>query len=415
MSRTPALLAVLLAAAAGLAACSDDDPRPSGRTTTAPDTVDAPTTTTGSPPTTRAAPDGDPATARVAIVEFATGLDQPVAVAARPDSDLLYVAEQHSGVRIVAADGTIGAQALDLADRISTGNEQGVLGIAFAPEGEHAYVDYTDTDGHTHVAEYALAGDGFDAASERDVLFVEQPYANHNGGDIRFGPDGMLYVALGDGGAGGDPQGNGQDRESLLGKILRIDPAASGTAAYSVPADNPFVGAAGADEIWAYGLRNPWRFSFDRATGDLWIGDVGQGLWEEIDHTPAGVGGSNFGWNVREGFHAYEGGGEGGGSAESIDAVDPVFELAHTDGNCSVTGGFVYRGGAIAELVGAYVFGDYCAGDLLALDLRGDTPRAVPLDLNVAELTSFGEDNRGELYAAGRGGSLWKLVAATAG
>jgi glucose/arabinose dehydrogenase len=337
-------------------------------------------------------------------LEFATDLDNPVALAPRPGSDLLYVAEQYRGVRVINADGSLGDVVLDLEGAVSEGNEQGVLGLAFSPDGSKLYVDFTDLDGDTHVVEYAAGEVDIDDASARDVIVVDQPFANHNGGDLKFGPDGMLYIALGDGGAGGDPQGNGQNRDALLGKILRIDPSPTASSAYSVPGDNPFVGGDGAQEVWAWGLRNPWRFSFDRSTGDLWIGDVGQNIYEEIDFAPAGAGGLNFGWNAREGLHDYDGGSMPDG------AVDPVIEFSHDDGNCSVTGGFVYRGLDIAPLVGSYVFADYCKGDLIALDRRGDTALPIELGVNVAEVTSFGEDNAGELYVLSRQGTIWKLV-----
>ncbi len=409
MRRLPVIMC--LALAVGTASCRDDDPdRPAPSSSRAAAPTADPGTTVGSTATaTTIAPDPpDPTAATVALVEWATGLDSPVAFAPIPGRDEVLVAEQHQGVRVVAGDGTLGDLVLDLGGAISKGNEQGVLGIAVEPDGSLVYVHTTGTDNHSRVTEYTLTDGIPDPRSAREVLFVEQPFPNHNGGDLKFGPDGLLYVALGDGGAGGDPLGSGQDTNSLLGKILRIDPTASNDSEYSVPSDNPFVGN-GAGEIWAYGLRNPWRFSFDRATGDLWIGDVGQNEYEEISFAPAGAGGRNYGWNEREGLHDYEGGSAPAG------AIDPVVELTHGDGNCSITGGFVYRGTAIADLVGAYVFGDYCAGQLLALDLRdfdGGSAPMVDLQQNVSELTSFGEANNGEMYAIGRGGTIYQIVAA---
>jgi glucose/arabinose dehydrogenase len=396
--------AALVVSALAVAGCGDDGPPTTTKPREPVPTVSAATTTTAAettvPPTTVAP---DPAAANIALEEWATGLDSPVAFAPRPGSDLVYVAEQYSGVRVVQANGTLGELALDLAATVSTGNEQGVLGLAFSPDGSKLYVDTTGTDNHTRVTEYTMDGDAIDASSAREVLFVEQPFPNHNGGDLKFGPDGMLYVSLGDGGAGGDPLGSGQDINSLLGKILRIDPNESGSAPYAVPGDNPFVDDDGADEVWAYGLRNPWRFSFDRVTGDLWIGDVGQNAYEEISFGPAGVGGRNYGWNSREGLHDYEGGEIPPG------AIDPVIELSHGDGNCSITGGFVYRGDSIPELVGSYVFGDFCKGDLIALD-ADDAP--IELGQNVSQLSSFGEDNTGELYAVSREGTIYKITKA---
>ncbi len=209
-----------------------------------------------------------------------------------------------------------------------------------------------------------MNGDVADVATRRELMVVDQPYRNHNGGQVTIGPDGMLYIGLGDGGSGGDPHGNGQSRSTLLGKILRIDPTPSAGAAYSVPADNPFVGEADVrTEIWMYGLRNPWRFSFDRATGDVWIGDVGQDAWEEIDFVPAAdAAGQSTGAGTRSKAPTTSTAGDA-----PADARDPIFELSHDDGNCSVTGGYVYRGQAIPALHGAYVFADYCVGDLIAL------------------------------------------------
>lgn len=403
-----ALLVALVASA-----CSDDEPEPStsvGSTTVAASTSLAPTTTAAAPTTTTIA--ADPAAARVALADFVSGLDSPVDMVVRPGTGIFYVAEQYTGVRAVGAGGTVGELVLDMHGAVSEGNEQGVLGLAFAPDGERLYVDFTDPSGDTHVVEYAMAGDDVDDGSAREILSVEQPFPNHNGGGLQFGLDGMLYIALGDGGAAGDPLDSGQDRSSLLAKILRIDPTPDGDAAYAIPDDNPFVGSAGAPEVWAWGLRNPWRFSFDRQTGELWIGDVGQNLYEEIDVTDAGEGGVNFGWRVREGLHAYT------DDPTPPDARDPVFELGHDDGNCSVTGGFVYRGRAIPLLVGSYVFADFCKGDLLALDTRADPPNsgqlvAIDLGIDVTQVSSFGQDTDGELYVVERGGTIRKLVPAT--
>jgi glucose/arabinose dehydrogenase len=238
-------------------------------------------------------------------------------------------------------------------------------------------------------------------------LFVDQPFSNHNGGALAFGPDGYLYVALGDGGSAGDPMGNAQSLSTLLGKLLRISPRPSGGEPYSIPPDNPFVGWSGArPEIWAYGLRNPWRFSFDAATGDLWIGDVGQNAWEEIDLEPAGSdGGSNFGWDRLEGTHPFEGGSAPG-------SVPPVFEYANGAGSCAVTGGYVYRGALIPALAGAYVFADYCRGRLEALvPGKGRAMEARALGPRVDALASFGEDARGELYVLSLAGTVSRIAA----
>ncbi len=397
-----------------VAACGDGGSETGSTSSTADPSTASPTTVDGATSTTRAAPTttttlavGDPADARVALEVLARGLDSPVAFAARPGTGEFYVAEQYSGVRMVSPDGTTGELVLDLEGAVAEGNEQGVLGLAFSSDGSALYVDYTDPDGHTHVAEYAMQGDDVDDDSERTVLYQEQPYSNHNGGDLKLGPDGLLYISFCDGGSGGDPHGYGQSTATKLAKILRVDPEPNGDAAYSIPPDNPYATEPGAaPEIWMLGLRNPWRFSFDRATGDLWIGDVGQNAYEEIDRVPDGASGMNFGWNVREGLHEFGGG-------PSADFVDPVLELSHADGNCSVTGGFVYRGTAIPELAGSYVFADYCVGSLTALEQRGDAVVAHDLGLQVGEVTSFGEDVDGEIYVLSRQGTISKLVNAS--
>jgi glucose/arabinose dehydrogenase len=346
------------------------------------------------------------ASVEIELAPVAT-LEQPLAMAIRRgDRAALYVA-QKTGRVVRILDGSVDPVAvLDLSGGVSLGSEQGLLGIVFSPDGRYLYVNYTDTSGDTHVTEYAMRGDRADPATRREVLAVDQPYVNHNGGNLVFGPDGYLYVGLGDGGSGGDPQGNGQSLSTLLGKMLRIDPRPGADRPYAVPPANPFVGRPGArPEIWAYGLRNPWRYSFDRLTGDLWIADVGQGAWEEIDLQPsASDGGENYGWNLMEGDHPYEGGDPPDG------AVRPVFEYSHEEGGCTVTGGYVYRGSAIPELYGAYVFGDYCIGRLEAIRVEGGrvTEHRV-LGPVVEGLSSFGEDARGELYAMSLGGMVSRI------
>ena len=349
---------------------------------------------------------GEPhlADARIRLVPVAE-LEQPVAMAVRPGDRALYVAEKVGRVVVLSA-GLDPRVVLDLTHRVSLGGEQGLLGLAFAPSGRYLYVDFTDTSGDTHVSEFAFDDDGADLASERQVLFVEQPFSNHNGGALAFGPDGYLYVALGDGGSAGDPMGNAQSLSTLLGKLLRISPRPSKGEPYSIPPDNPFVGQAGArPEIWDYGLRNPWRFSFDTATGDLWIGDVGQSAWEEIDLEPAGSpGGSNFGWDRLEGTHPFEGTAVPG-------SIPPIFEYEHGDGSCAVTGGYVYRGEQIPDLVGAYVFGDYCLGVLGAfVPLDGRATQVRALGPRVDALASFGQDARGELYVLSLAGTVFEIA-----
>ena len=342
--------------------------------------------------------------ARVRLVRIAR-LEQPVAMAVRSGDPALYVAEKVGRV-VALSRGSDPEVVLDLTDEVSLGSEQGLLGLAFSPDGRFLYLNHTDTEGDTHVTEFAFDDTGIDPDSRREVLFVDQPYSNHNGGGLAFGPDGYLYVALGDGGSSGDPMGNAQSLSTLLGKLLRISPRPSGGDPYRIPADNPFVGRDGArPEIWAYGLRNPWRFSFDAATGDLWIGDVGQNAWEEIDIEPAGSrGGSNFGWDLLEGTHAFERG-------EARGAIPPVFEYPNGDGSCAVTGGYVYRGDDLVDLIGAYVFADYCGGRLEAFVLRdGRAKQHRGLGVRVDALASFGEDADGELYVLSLSGPVYRLA-----
>jgi len=345
--------------------------------------------------------------ANVALRSVASGLDSPVALAWRAHDARMYVAEQPGRVRIVDTNGRVATQPVLSLTGLSHGNEEGLLGIAFSTDGTKLYTDSTDTQNNTHVDEYTMKGDVAVPATKRQLLFQSQPSNNHKGGELTIGPDGLLYIGLGDGGFEGDPSRNGQKLGTLLSKILRIDPNASGSAPYTVPADNPFVGKSGArTETWMWGLRNPWRFSFDRATGDLWIGDVGQNKYEEVDYAPAGQKGINFGWSVREGLHAYNRG-------TAPDARDPLFELAHDDGYCAVVGGYVYRGRAIPSLVGAYVFGDDCNQQLgVALQNNGKLVARQNLGVQVSQLTTFGEDANGELFAVARTGTVYELTRA---
>lgn len=288
---------------------------------------------------------------------------------------------------------------LDIRSKTRVDSERGLLGLAFSPrfgETQRFYVDYTDLNGDTIIAQYRVTGnaDVADPASEAVLLKIAQPFPNHNGGQLRFGPDGLLYVAMGDGGSAGDPNGNGQNLGSLLGKLLRID-VEGDPGRVRIPPDNPFVNTAGArGEVWAYGLRNPWRFSFDRATRDLWIGDVGQNSYEEVDFQPASSrGGENYGWNVMEGLHCYRAG------CQTQGLTLPVAEYAHADG-CSVTGGFVYRGRLSPGLRGVYLYGDYCSGRIWGLerDANGRTNRQ--LLASGFSISTFGEDEDGEVYVA---------------
>ncbi|MDQ1431043.1 MAG: hypothetical protein QOF40_1645 [Actinomycetota bacterium] len=341
------------------------------------------------------------------------------ALTPRAGTRTLYVTQQGGMVRSIRDDKVAATPVVDLASRVSQdGGERGLHGLVFSPDGTKLYVDYTDTHGNTQIDELTMRGKVADPSSRRNVLEVDQPQPNHNGGQLAFGRDGYLYIGLGDGGAQGDvgsghaPGGNGQSLSTLLGKILRIDPTPSGRAAYTVPTDNPFVAVAGArPEIWAYGLRNPWRFSFDRASGDLWIGDVGQSQWEEIDHVGAVNGrdagkGANFGWNRFEGTHPYRGSAPGS-------AVPPVHETSHATGACAGVGGYMYRGTRITGLTGHYLFSDNCDGTIRVLvpdGAGGVTMRES--GMKSRSVSSFGEDNRGALYVLSQTDGVFRVDAA---
>jgi glucose/arabinose dehydrogenase len=334
-------------------------------------------------------------------------LDQPVAMAVRRGDPSRYFAEKVGRVVALREGSEEPEVILDLTSEVSTGSEQGLLGLAFSPDSEYLYVNFTDVAGDTRVVEFAFADGGVDLSSRREVLFVDQPYSNHNGGNLAFGPDGYLYIGLGDGGSAADPEGRAQSLSTLLGKMLRIDPRPQDGEPYGIPRDNPFVGREDAmPEIWAYGLRNPWRYSFDRETGDLWIGDVGQGTREEIDFARAGSpGGENYAWDLLEGTIRFEG-------DAPPDDVPPVYEYPTADG-CAVTGGYVYRGQDIPALVGAYAFADFCRGRLEAFRLEDGQARGHDeLGPEVANVASFGEDADGELYVLSSSGPVFRLVPA---
>jgi glucose/arabinose dehydrogenase len=358
----------------------------------------------------------DPASVQVAVETVVDGLDAPLGIAHAGDgSGRLFVVQQGGQIRIVRNGALEATPFLDIADRISSGGERGLLGLAFHPDfpsDPRLFVNYTDQNGDTRISSFRVdpgTPDRADPASERRLLFVQQPAANHNGGAVAFGPDGFLIIALGDGGGGGDPQGNGQNPAALLGKILRIDvDGTAGNKAYAIPADNPYAdGTEGQPEIWLGGLRNPWRLSFDRATGDLWIGDVGQNEWEEVDVQRARTpGGTNFGWNRLEATHCF------GNGCDEPALTGPVTEYGHGDG-CTVIGGNVYRGSAQAALAGGYLFGDYCSGRLWAIDPASDAfrPATVVGEMGPG-LSAFGEDEAGELFATDiNGGRLVRVTA----
>lgn len=341
----------------------------------------------------------------IAEIEF------PTAVAARVGDTAMYVASQPGKVFAVRA-GTEPVLALDIADDVKSGGEQGLIGLTFSPDGNTAFINYTRSDDSIQVEAMPVLPDGaIDKTARRVVINIPHPgEQNHNGGNLMFGPDGMLYIGVGDGGGSGDPERHGQDLLSLLGKILRIDPLAPGADGYDLPEDNPFFAMSSKrNEIWAYGLRNPWRFSFDRLTGDLWIGDVGQNKYEEIDVAWARDGGgkgANFGWSAYEATHRFN------KDQKAPDHIEPVYEYPHNKNSASVTGGFVYRGEMIPGLYGAYLFADEVSGTLWALRLSDKGKAIVAKVGSINTVSSFGEDLDGELYALSYGdGKVLRIVA----
>lgn len=377
-----------LAALIVLGACDD----PSGPVATAGSTIDA----------------------RLELV--ADGLDAPVLVTPAPgDPSRLYVVEQPGRIRVIRDGVLLDEPFLDLGAEVTDGGEQGLLGLAFHPNfpfNGWFFVHYTDASGDTRVERYSISDlDVADPSSALEILSVAQPFTNHNGGMLAFGPDGMLYLGLGDGGGAGDPQGHGQDPGTLLGSILRLDVTfPSGAAPYAIPADNPFVDAPDArPEVWAFGLRNPWRFSFDRLTGDLWIGDVGQDRREEISFEPfETAGGLNYGWSILEGSLCFR----PATGCSAAGTVLPIYEYGREDG-CSVTGGYVYRGRAVPELEGRYVFGDFCSGWIRSFVLEGGRAvdvREYPALAVEGGVASFGEDLDGELYVVVREGRIYRIA-----
>ncbi len=360
-----------------------------------------------------------PSRIHLGLDSVASGLSAPLLVTHAGDgSGRIFVVEQTGKIRIVKDGTLVAAPFIDVSRSVSRGGEQGLLGLAFHPGYEtngKLYLSYTDLNGTSVIREYRVSSnaDRVDGSSGRTLLRVRQPFENHNGGHIAFGPDGLLYIGLGDGGSAGDPGNRAQSRGTLLGKLLRIDVnRRTGSLQYGIPSTNPYVGRSGLDQIWAYGLRNPWRFSFDRATGDLWIGDVGQGRWEEIDRASASKGrnagrGLNFGWRVMEGAHCYR---PSSGCVRTGKTL-PVTEYNHGGSRCSVTGGYVYRGTDYPDLVGAYFFGDYCSGEIWFVDrgaARGVSPIRA-LDTG-AQITSFGEDESGELYLTDGRGTVYQVT-----
>ncbi|MGH9086147.1 MAG: PQQ-dependent sugar dehydrogenase [Acidimicrobiales bacterium] len=410
-------MALALVSAVTATACSGDETEPSSGA------VATTTTTVSTTVTSEAPPEGTLDTIELATQQIVE-LDEPIALAARPSTPDLYLAQRDGRVRLVKvtepAPGGTGptryqlqnTPVLDLRDEVLAGGERGLLGLAFSTDGRTMYVDFTARpDGRTVVLEYEL-GDRttVDPDTRRELLEIEQPAANHNGGQLVVGPDGYLYVGLGDGGGPGDPDQRAQDRDDLLGKILRIDPQAPrGDRPYGIPAGNPFAdGEDGAPEVWTYGVRNPWRFTFDRGTGDLWVADVGQDAWEEVDWLPAAGGfdagrGVNLGWDRMEGTHPREGQNPPG-------ATLPILEYSHDEG-CSIIGGYVYRGDAIEELRGTYLFADYCAPGIRGIQVDdGTVIDDRTWDLGADGLFSFGQDRDGEVFLLRSSGPVLKLV-----
>ncbi|HTQ78501.1 MAG TPA: PQQ-dependent sugar dehydrogenase [Thermoanaerobaculia bacterium] len=359
----------------------------------------------------------------VAVAPVLSGLDPVTSITNLGDSRLFLTLLP--GRMVIVLNGqVVSPPFLDIHDRVSCCGEQGLLSAAFHPrfaENGYFFVDYTDVNGDTVIARYHVTLDApnFAAAStEQILLHIPQPYANHNGGQLQFGPDGYLYIGMGDGGSAGDPACRAQSGDNLLGKLLRIDVDVLTPPFYGIPPSNPFHGSPFPAEAWAVGLRNPWRFSFDRQTGDLYIADVGQSNREEIDFQPAGsAGGQNYGWKVMEGNTCY--------STQACPSTTPpcgspaytrpVLDYGHQEGECAVIGGYVYRGSAVPGLAGAYVFGDLCTGRLWSLARVGGQWQARDVPGQVPSLNTFGEDNRGEIYLATGDGKLFRLVAGSGG
>lgn len=337
----------------------------------------------------------------------------PVSLTAPAGDPRLFIVEQAGRIRIVKNGAAESSPFLDIADRVRSGGEQGLLSMAFHPDyrtNGQFFVNFTDRDGDTHVERFTVSRSNPDVADESSsklILKIDQPYSNHNGGLVMFGPDGMLYIGMGDGGSGGDPQGNGQNPNALLGKILRIN--VNRIEPYSIPEGNPYRNGGGRPEIWSIGMRNPWRFAFDRTTGLLYIADVGQNQLEEINVEPASRGGLNYGWNTMEGDQCYR-----DRSCDRSGLVMPKVTFTHVGNNCSVTGGFVYRGRAIPALAGTYFYSDYCAGWLKSFKMVNGAVAeqktwTVP---NLGHVVSFGEDGSGELYIISESGKVWKMIGA---
>jgi len=340
-----------------------------------------------------------PASDGIVLTEVASGLERPVQLLDAPGDPRLFIVEQRGRIRVLSGGQLQETPYLDVSSQLSGSNEQGLLGLAFHPDFQSngfAYVNYTDGSGDTRVVRYTERADGLslDPASAKEILFVDQPFGNHNAGQLLFGPDGMLYIPLGDGGSSGDPQGNGQNLDTLLGAILRID--VNGGDPYAIPPDNPFASGGGRPEIWASGVRNPWHNDIDAEGGFIYVADVGQNTWEEVNVVPLNEAGVNYGWNIVEGPECFQGSG-----CDRTGLWDPVISYDHGDG-CSITGGHVYRGQALPDLLGVYFYSDFCDGWLRSF--RWDPDQGTAVDQrewsipNIGSVYSFGKDGDGELY-----------------
>ena len=351
-------------------------------------------------------------------------LDQPTVLISRPGSPHLWLAERQGRVRLVerTVDSDAETEQLELRDRpvadlsgqVTTDGEGGLLGMVFSADGQRLYLHYTDPAGDSVVSEVPMVDETADLSQERILLQVDQPYSNHNGGVLTFGPDGMLYIGFGDGGSRDDPEGNGQDPTTLLGAILRLDPSPDGSKAYTIPADNPFAGSTDGrrPEIWVWGVRNPWRFSFDASNGDLWIADVGQDTFEEVNRlVDEGQGpgrGANLGWNLMEAHESFSG-------QPPADHIAPVYAYRHDNGRCSITGGYVYRGRLLTEHHGIHLYSDYCSGEITGLQVGADGSLVanLQLDYQPQAVISFGQGPDGEIYVLEQGGQVSRLEPAT--
>jgi glucose/arabinose dehydrogenase len=346
----------------------------------------------------------------VRLVEVASGLSNPLYLTAPKSDPRQFVVEQPGRIRVISNGALLTTPFIDLTSKVLSGGERGLLSVAFHPSystNGFFYVNYTDRNGDTRVERYHVSANAnvADPASVKLILMVPQPFANHNGGLVLFGQDGMLYIGMGDGGSGGDPNRNGQNPNALLGKLLRIDVDRGDP--YAIPADNPYAsGTGGRGEVWAIGLRNPWRFSFDRTANALYIADVGQDAYEEINAVTTSAKGLNYGWNIMEGLHCY-----GASSCNQAGLTLPVLEYSHSQG-CSITGGLVYRGTSLPAIVGQYFYGDYCQGWIRSIKItNGALAEQNDWTLgSIGSILSFGEDSSGEMYVMSDNGKVYKFA-----